>query len=289
MPGVPSASEAVAISDSCRAAAAACSGTAVQRAPCDARSRHRYIGLHRALKNPNHPRQAMRRSSKRTFWQSAFYDIRKDLTPGQLEAIGAVMLAWNDIEGQLDHTLSLAIDLPFSIALEVTSRINGLDGKFEIVRKAAQYHLRLPDAVYQSIAQTLNILENPYKQYRDGVAHAWILHPREIIAPSAKQRGKLFEVLVSVDALNLLYDHLAVLQSEMGAVRNIIFTRSQLMQQRLRPVRVRELQLTEPEVLAHTELLRGHQRRRLALQKLPEFPPEYEDPPMTEEPQSPGA
>jgi hypothetical protein len=65
----------------------------------------------------------MRRRSTRTFWQSAFYDIQKDLTPGQLKAIGAVMLAWNDVEGWIDHTLAVALDLPASVALEVTSRI----------------------------------------------------------------------------------------------------------------------------------------------------------------------
>jgi hypothetical protein len=112
----------------------------------------------------------MRRRSKRTFWQSAFYDIRKDLTSGQLEGIGAVMLAWNAIEGRVDEILAAAIELPFEIALEVTSRINGLDGKFEIIRKSALYYLRLPDDIYQAIAQTLNILEKPYKQYRDGIA-----------------------------------------------------------------------------------------------------------------------
>jgi hypothetical protein len=36
--------------------------------------------------------------------------------------------------------LQLGEDQP----LEVTSRINGLDGKFEIIRKASRYHLQFP-------------------------------------------------------------------------------------------------------------------------------------------------
>jgi hypothetical protein len=231
----------------------------------------------------------MRRRSKRTFWQSAFYDIRKDLTPGQLEGIGAVMLAWNAIEGRVDEILAAAIELPFKIALEVTSRINGLDGKFEIIRKSALYYLRLPDDIYQAVAQTLNLLEKPYKQYRDGIAHAWILHPQEIVAPSFRQRGALFEVLISVNALGTLYDHLIVLQNEIGSISSIIFHKTRLMRQAIIPARDRMLESTEQEVRAHAAILREFQRQRQALQPLPEFPSEPEDPPMTEEPRSPEA
>jgi len=231
----------------------------------------------------------MRRVSKRAFWQSAFYDIRKDLTPGQLEGIGAVMLAWNDIEGRLDQTLATALGLPASIALEVTSRINGLDGKFEIIRKASRYHLQFPSQIHEAIAQTLNVLDVSYKKYRDGIAHAWIIHPQEAVAPSARQRGNLYEVLVTVDALNTLYDHLAVLQSEMGAISSIIFVKTRLMRQEVIPPADPMLRSTELELQAYVEILREHQRRRRDLPPLPEFPLEPEDQLEKEEPLTPGA
>jgi hypothetical protein len=91
----------------------------------------------------------------------------------------------------------------------VTSRINGLD-----------------------VVQTLKVLEESYKKYRDGIVHAWIIHPQEA-APSARQQGALYEVLVTVHALNTLYDHLAVLQNEMIAVSGIIFVKTRLVQQEL--------------------------------------------------------
>jgi hypothetical protein len=225
----------------------------------------------------------MRRRSTRTFWQSTFYDIRKDLTPGQLEGIGAVMLAWNDIEGRLDQTLATAIGLPASIALEVTSRIGGLDGKFEIVRKASLSHLRLPSDIHISIAETLTLLET-YKKYRDGTAHAWIIHPQEAVAPSVRQRGALYEVLVTVDALSKLYDHLAVLQKEIRAISSIIFARATMMQQAITKPRDPMLLITEPMIQGYAEILRDYQRQRQALPPLPEFPPETEDPVVTEEP-----
>jgi hypothetical protein len=230
----------------------------------------------------------MRRRSTRTLWQSRFYDIRKDLAPEQLEGIGAIMLAWNDIEGRLDQILATAIGLPGSIALEVTSRINGLDGKFEIIRKSAQHHLQFSKEIYETIAKTLNDLEQRYKKYRDGIAHAWILHPQEVVAPSGRQRGKLYEVLVSVDALNTLYDHLAVLQSEIGAVSSVIFVKTRLMRQEVIPPVDPMLRLTERELQGYVEILRDYQRQRQALPPLPEFPPESEDPLTTEEPQAPG-
>lgn len=72
------------------------------------------------------------------------------------------MLAWNDIEGRPDQTLSTSIGLPASIALEVTSRINGLDAKFEIIRKASQYHLQFSAEIHEAIAKTLNVLEHSF-------------------------------------------------------------------------------------------------------------------------------
>jgi hypothetical protein len=194
------------------------------------------------------------------------------------------MLAWNDIEGRLDQTLATAIGVPASIALDVTSRINGLDGKFEIVRKACRYHLGLAKDIYESVALTLNVLEKYYKKYRDGIAHAWIIHPQATIAPSARQRGLLYEILVTADALNVLYDHLAVLQSEMGAVGSVIFFKTRLMRQEIVPPIDPILRLTEEQLQASVALLREHQRRRQALPRLPEFPSEPEDLPLTEAP-----
>ena len=136
--------------------------------------------------------------------------------------------------------------------------------------------------------QTLKVLEESYKKYSDGIAQAWIIHPQEA-APSARQRGALYEVLVTVHALNMLYDHLAVLQSEMIAVSSIIFVKTRLVQQEIMPPADPMLRSTESELQGHVEILRAHQRRRQALPPLPEFPAEPEDPPMTEDSQSPGA
>jgi hypothetical protein len=227
----------------------------------------------------------MRRTSTRTFWQSAHYDIKKDLKAEQLQAIGAIMLAWNDIEGRLDHALSTALGLSPQIALDVTSRINGLDGKFAIIRKTLKYHLYFDDDVYNFIVQTLRTLED-YKRYRDGIAHAWIIHPTEIVAPSVRQRGRLHEVLVSSGALSLFYEHLTVLQDEMGAVSNIIFVKTRLTQQEIIPVLDPLFRHNEQELEGHIAFLREHRRRREALSPLRTFPLEAQDQPVAWEEQS---
>jgi hypothetical protein len=78
-------------------------------------------------------RPSKNRSEKRTG------DIRKDLTQNQLAWIGSVALAFNEAETQLDLLLLVAFSLG-DVAHELTSRINGVDGKVELAKIGiAQY------------------------------------------------------------------------------------------------------------------------------------------------------
>ena len=63
-------------------------------------------------------------------------DVKRDLTRDQLEAIGAAALAYNSLEDQIDNLLLTATRMPVWLFPEVSSRINGLEGKIQVVQAA---------------------------------------------------------------------------------------------------------------------------------------------------------
>jgi hypothetical protein len=112
------------------------------------------------------------------------YDIRKDLLPEQLELIGAIAIAWNQIEDSIDTILPIALRVPFPLWLEVTTRINGFDGKIAIL-KGTLTHFRIVFGDFDPvIRETLGAVEQ-HKRYRDGVIHVRIADPTKATAPTA--------------------------------------------------------------------------------------------------------
>src|SRR3989442_1227843 len=63
-------------------------------------------------------------------------DIRNELNTDQLAMIGAIALKYNDVEATIDVLLGYTLNLSIDAILEVTSRINGIEGKIEIAKAA---------------------------------------------------------------------------------------------------------------------------------------------------------
>jgi hypothetical protein len=81
-------------------------------------------------------------------------DIRKDLTESQLAAIGSVALAYNEVEAVIDFLFVIALNLPATVAPEVSSRINGMDGKTEII-KSAMKELGAQESILKTLGESL--------------------------------------------------------------------------------------------------------------------------------------
>jgi hypothetical protein len=152
------------------------------------------------------------------------YDIKKDIKPEWLAALGAVCVAWNDIEGALDVALCVVLEVPAPLWLDVSSRIQGIDGKIALIKKAARVHFALPDSVADLVEVSMAAIHE-HKTYRDGVIHARILDPDSEIAPSYASKGSEFEAIVSQAALDGPFDRLACLQLEIEDVLLILHHR----------------------------------------------------------------
>jgi hypothetical protein len=100
-----------------------------------------------------------RKVSTRRETRNWSYDVRKDLTQAQLAGIGAVALAWNDAEAMYDLLLCVTLGLHHSLWRDVATRINGIDGKHAIIRKAITARFGLPlvsNFIDQGIENTIS-------------------------------------------------------------------------------------------------------------------------------------
>lgn len=150
-------------------------------------------------------------------------DIKRDLSQGQLAAIGAVTLAFNVLEDELDLLMLVSVGIPVPLFNEISTRIHGIDGKISIVQKAlAKSDLNQSDqkAANESVAEF-----GGFKKIRDCVDHARILNAAVGIGISSKKRGdNAFEILLTQEALDRCYDHMVALQKELESLRSLLTT-----------------------------------------------------------------
>src|SRR5947209_16390023 len=102
--------------------------------------------------------------------------IRTDLSQAQLAGIGAVAVAYNEVEILLDVMLGVALGIRDSdVRTGLTSRINGADGKVELVKSVAE-NLGAPVVLKTLLAECLGKSGfGDLKIYRDAIIHARVL------------------------------------------------------------------------------------------------------------------
>jgi hypothetical protein len=207
------------------------------------------------------------------------YDFLQDVQPRRLQLIGAITLAWNWIDGAVDATLGVALELHPDMWVQVTSRINGMDGKIALLKVALglQGYPPLPDGTDPAIRKTLGAIETN-KRLRDGIIHARLIHPEEIIADSAHRRGMTDEVLLSEDALSSLYNLLSLLVREVDQLVILYYYRWRLSEESEEEPR----QLLAGAFLQARALYLDLQKKREELPPLPEFPDPPQAPPASE-------
>jgi hypothetical protein len=105
--------------------------------------------------------------------------------------------------------------------VEVASRINGFDGKTELIKEGAEHHIRVPPDAMTIISDSLGAISEP-KRYRDGVIHAWVIDPNADIADTIQRKGEVDETFMSTEALDGLYERLSILSHEAGDIISIL-------------------------------------------------------------------
>lgn len=210
---------------------------------------------------------------KKTSGQRAHrgYDFLEEVHPRRLQLIGAITLAWNWIEGAIDTSLAISLETHPDMWTEVTSRINGMDGKLELLRKCLSltgYPPPPPDS--EMLVRNAIGAVATYKRLRDGIIHARLIDPKSVIADTSQRRGVTDEVLLSEEALQRLYDRLSLLVREIDMMVLFYFYRWKISEE---PIETQRMQLAREFLVSATQF-GDLQRTREALPPLPEFPPD---------------
>lgn len=142
-------------------------------------------------------------------------DIKRDLSPEQLAGIGAVAIAWNEIEFMLDVALYSGEELDASCLQDDLPR-RRLDDKIKHARQAAT-RWRLPADCLNSIELTANAFSD-LKDLRNAVIHSRVFDARTGIGHRITMKGEIQEILLTTEALEWLYEQLIALCFELRCV-----------------------------------------------------------------------
>jgi hypothetical protein len=161
-------------------------------------------------------------------------DILKDFTEEQLRKIGAVALAWNEIEFALDCCLYSGLKLSGDSWSSVLSRI-GVNDKLELLKEVTPTQPvpnNLPDLISQTSKSATNL-----KDLRNNVVHCRIFDTNNSIGENIRKGGRISQILLSEESLSWLYERLITLREEMTCINALIDlnknARSQLVREGL--------------------------------------------------------
>jgi hypothetical protein len=220
----------------------------------------------------------MRETSKKPLPRGAWAlgDIKKDFSPEQRLLIGNISLAFNVLEGDVETLFFLITDLHPSLAFEVSTRINGLEGKIEIIAAG----LKLLDFEPHDLTQLRIALGDGtgfkgLKKHRDAVVHARILSPILGVGYKVDRRAQFTKVLITVEALQALYEHIEACHNELTDGCTLVSN-----------LKAKENVATfadDPRKELYAEAMtrclaqfRSHQDRKRSLPQLPQLPSEEE-------------
>jgi hypothetical protein len=213
-------------------------------------------------------------------------DVLTDLTQAQLAWIGSVALAYNENELLLDLMVGFAFNEVDNVH-ELTSRINGVDGKIALAKVGAE-KLNASEEFKTMLATTLG--EGGFallKKMRDRIIHARIVDASRAIALSPASRGKFDEILLTEKGLRGVYTRIAILRQELTATLMIFghlwglahnqpalaVARSLTANPDHADTYIKEI---ESKISDAQKTYRECQKVRLSLPPLPEFPDESE-------------
>ena len=198
------------------------------------------------------------------------FSIKGSLDEKQLAGIGAVALAYNYAENSINKLFVEIAGVRKDVSRDVVTRINGIDGKTAIIKKG--FRTVTED---ENILRMINALfgeKGPFtqcKRYRDALIHSRVLDSEAGTGIYDIHRDKIWDVMHSVDALDVLFDTLDLLRSEIAKLsvvyrilNRIRSTRGDLLAKERYE---QHLQVCLAQVL---EI----QRMRSSLPKFPEFP-----------------
>jgi len=198
-------------------------------------------------------------------------DVKQDFSKDQLAAIGAVALAFNDLQADMEALLQVVVRMPGPLFLQICSRIHGLDGKIAIINTV------IDDAIIakkeqDELKSTVGIFAD-FKINRDAIIHARIWNAALGIGWNSERRAQEFEVLLEANALNIFYDHIVWLQKAFSLIGNLL---GSVLSLNALALGDQNRPSFEEEIRDRWAQFQAHRSRRRSLKPMPKFPTEDE-------------
>jgi hypothetical protein len=205
-------------------------------------------------------------------------DPKKAYTTEQLAELGAITLKWNQIEAHIDFVGSFILFTKVPFWLQVsTDKAISTKGKLGLLRECMKNATLLDDRSKQCIADCFSQVEQ-VRSYRNAIIHHHIYDHEKGIGSYVDDSHSAYQILVSLDALKLLYGMLCTLLDELREI-DLLF---RIETDAQRPGRfdratsqfhyLDDDELRRNIIPQHTKRILALQKSRRELQKLPKFP-----------------
>lgn len=197
--------------------------------------------------------------------------LRVDLTKEQLVNIGLVAMTYNEAEARVGVVLSSLMGFTPEESFEVLSRMGGIEDCVGLI----QFKFRVlcaPKSLQTLVSQTFGSDAksgfSQLKSYRNCIIHAQVHNASLGIAKTPGKKGKTYDTLLTVEALNAVVIRLEHMINELSELSNIGLVLREFSKKQ-------QLQI-EPTILSAMTNYKQYQENRLALTPLPEFPSQTE-------------
>lgn len=206
------------------------------------------------------------------------FDPKKAYSPEQLAEIGAISLTWNQIEAHIDFVGSFILfnKLPFWLMVSTAKSLSNVR-KLNLLKEYIGKATLFSESTKSHIADCLAQIEQ-CRAYRNAIIHHHIYDHERGIGAYFDDANSPYQILVSMEALEILYKILCSLLEELREI-DILF---RIQTDSQRPGRLDDKtgefhKFSEDELQSRVipdlvKRLTALQKTRKELQKLPEFP-----------------
>jgi hypothetical protein len=195
-------------------------------------------------------------------------DPFNNLSLEQLAYIGAIAMLYNDLEDIIDEMCGHCLVGTIQPS-EITSRINGVEGKIEIIKHAAK-QWGFDGAELATLGETFGQTGfSELKSLRDAVVHGRVFDLSTSVARTRAKKGKVGEVLFHIDALKGLFARMEEMRVELRFIEDILALKHRAMKGDLDDRRKERL---GEETQAYWSQVQLHRTQRQSLPPMPEWP-----------------
>jgi hypothetical protein len=206
------------------------------------------------------------------------FDPKKAYTTEQLAEIGAITLKWNQIEAHIEFvaTFILFTKSPFWLRHSINKNLS-TKSKLNLLKECLKHAELLDDQATQCISDCFAQVEQ-CRAYRNAIIHHHIYDHEKGIGSYIDESHSPYQILVSIDALTILYQILCSLLDELREI-DLLFRIETDAQKPGQIDRATgefhvfgDAKLKKDIIPQHLRRLRALQTSRKEMQKLPKFP-----------------